>query len=224
MAKKVQKEIVLSRCDECDAKVTATVEGEYDIYHEEADFAVRFLLLRCPQCSNPLLVQQDDERARFAHSRGHDVDRWGGSQRLYPKSELRELGASVPEPIRKAFGEACDAFDLAEAYTASAIMCRKVLEGICDTHKAPGRNLAARLESLYKSDQLDKRLYEWITELRIIGNEAAHDVNVQVSREDASDLLDFTEAAAEYIYTFKQKFDEFKERRAKAKKPHTKAN
>jgi hypothetical protein len=49
---------------------------------------------------------------------------------------------------------------------------------------------------------------------RLVGNEAAHDVNITVSREDASDLLDLAEAVAEYLYTIKEKFESFSKRRS----------
>lgn len=213
MAKKENKEIILVKCEYCDARVGATVEGEYSIYYDQADCAYRYTLLKCPQCSEALLAQQNDELARYSSS-DEDVERWSNAERLYPKPEKRQLGVSVPDTIRTAFDEALACFETAKSYTASAIMCRKVLEGVCDAANAKGGNLANRLKDLYDRGELDKRLYEWITELRLVGNEAAHDVEVTVTREDASDLLDFTEATAQYLYTFKHKFDEFKKRRA----------
>jgi hypothetical protein len=208
-----KKETMLVFCDECDSKVSATVEGEYQDFADEPGFAVRFRLLKCPECKTPILVLQDDDDARTTDE---DVGRWGKPTRLYPDSEKRQLGSAVPEPIRKAFTEAFACFDNAKAYTACAIMCRKVLEGVCESHGAKGTNLAARLENLFERGELDKRLYEWITALRQVGNEAAHDVGTTVSREVASDLLDFSEAVAEHLYTFKVKFEAFQNRRKKA--------
>lgn len=76
------------------------------------------------------------------------------------------------------------------------------------------------MKDLSDRGELDKRLYKWITTLRMAGNEAAHDVKVTVSRDDASDLLDLTEAVAEYLYTFKEKFEAFQKRReTRAKLP-----
>jgi hypothetical protein len=220
MAKEDKKEIILVKYDDRDARVGATVEGAYSEYYDGPDCAYRYVLLKCPQCTTAILALQNDDDARYSHHEGHDTARWGDTERLFPKPETRQLGPSVPETIRTAFGEAISCFEQAKSYTASAIMCRKVLEGICDAAKAKGKTLAAQLKDLHDKGEIDKRLYEWITELRLVGNEAAHDVTVTVSREDASDLLDFTEATAQYLYTFKNKFDGFKARRAnkKAKK------
>lgn len=210
-SKATRKETMVISCDGCEAKVAATIEGEYNDYSDDAGYAVRYSLLRCPECGSAMLAWQDDEDARYHHA--DDGERWGRATRIHPATDQRQLGTSVPEPIRQAFIEALACFEKGKAYTASAIMCRKVLEGICDSHGANKGTLAARLKELYDKGELDKRLYDWITALRIAGNEAAHDVNTTVSREDASDLLDLTEAAAEYLYTFKEKFDQFQNRR-----------
>ena len=55
--------------------------------------------------------------------------------------------------------------------------------------------------------------------LRISGNEAAHDVNVTTSPEDARDILEFTNALLEYVFTFRDKFEEFKKRRSGKTQP-----
>ncbi|MFO1248910.1 MAG: DUF4145 domain-containing protein [Alphaproteobacteria bacterium] len=208
-----EKETIIIHCDHCEAKVAATVEGEYDKHFDEIDFAMRYTLLRCPECHIAMLGAQDDEESRYSPLGLEDDDRWSRATRLFPASDQRKLGTAIPEPIRQTFAEALDCFEKSKSYTASAIMCRKVLEGVCDSHGAKKGNLATRLKDLYDKGELDKRLFDWITALRIAGNEAAHDVNVTVSREDAGDLLDLTEAVAEYLYTFKEKFDEFQKRR-----------
>ena len=205
----VVRETVLAACANCKATVGATVEGSYERYLDEPGYKLRWSLLSCPTCNSPLVIMQDDEDARYSDGEAG----WGRHATVYPEPVERQLGLAVPAPIRSAFGEA-RACQEAKAYTACAIMCRKVLEGVCSTHGAMGNSLAANLKKLSDNGDLDKRLYEWSTTLRMFGNEAAHDVNVTVSREDASDLLDLAEAVAEYLYTFKQKFDDFQARRA----------
>ena len=62
---------------------------------------------------------------------------------------------------------------------------------------------------------IENRLFEWAEALRISGNEAAHDVQVTISPQDAKDIVDFTDALLEYVFTFRDKFNEFLERRKK---------
>ena len=132
--------------------------------------------------------------------------------RVYPARD-QDLGWAVPDPIRGAFGEALACFS-AKAFTATALMCRKAVEGMCEDQAAGGGSLAARLKRLRDSGAIENRLYEWADQLRISGNEAAHDVGVRIERRDAADMLEFTRAVMEYVYTFSSRFEHFKKRRA----------
>lgn len=95
-------------------------------------------------------------------------------------------------------------------------MCRKTLEGVCEEYKVPGRTLQQRIEALKDAGVIEGRLYQWADELRLVGNEAAHDVSIEVTAQDASDAVDFTRAVLEYVYTFRDQFERFKQRRQKA--------
>ena len=100
-------------------------------------------------------------------------------------------------------------------------MCRKTLEGICVEHGTKGGNLVSALKELKDKGIIEIRLFEWADALRISGNEAAHDVNVTISAEDARDILEFTNALLEYVFTFRDKFEEFKNRRSSKAKART---
>jgi hypothetical protein len=60
---------------------------------------------------------------------------------------------------------------------------------------------------------IDGRLYDWADELRVAGNEAAHDVMSQTSGEDARDLLELTEAIVEYVFIYRDRLERFLQRR-----------
>jgi hypothetical protein len=130
---------------------------------------------------------------------------------LYPRPDNR-VNPNLPLPLQAAYKEALACFK-SKAFTATAIMCRKTLEGICVEHGAAGRTLVLSLKELKDKGIIENRLYEWADALRISGNEAAHDVNVTISAEDARDILEFTNALLEYVFTFRDKFEEFKNRR-----------
>ena len=61
------------------------------------------------------------------------------------------------------------------------------------------------------------RLFNWADALRMQGNEAAHDVNVTISAQDARDLVEFAHALLEYVFTFSEKFEAFQARRKLAR-------
>jgi hypothetical protein len=99
----------------------------------------------------------------------------------------------------------------------AAIMCRKTLEGICSAHgvKTSG-SLAVQLKKLKDNGTIENRLFEWAEALRTTGNEAAHGVELVISAQDAQDTLEFTDALIQYVFTYRDKFEAFKNRRAKA--------
>lgn len=185
---------MILECKTCEALVNAEPVATYELGDE---FSTTYSLLRCPKCKGPFLT---DEDAIF------------GLSCLYPRPDTR-VNPNLPAPLKAAYEEAASCFK-SKAYTATAIMCRKTLEGICVEHGATGRTLVASLKELKEKGVIENRLYEWADALRISGNEAAHDVNVTISAEDAKDIIEFTNALLEYVFTFRDKFEEFKTRRA----------
>jgi hypothetical protein len=147
---------------------------------------------------------------------------WDPPTRLYPAPD-DSLSPSVPALIRASFEEA-QACLKARAYTAAAVMFRRTLEGICAEHGHRGRTLAVSLRAMRDAGIIEGRLYEWADELRHSGNDAAHDVNVTVSAQDAADLLEFTRALIEYLYTYRDRFEAFRARRSGGSSSGTSGN
>jgi len=144
---------------------------------------------------------------------GHDdVAIYGNPYRLFPEQE-RKMSLSVPLKIKSSHSEAFRCFK-AKAYTACVVMCRKTLEGICKEHGS-GKNLFRILKKMHNENEIDDRLFEWATALRVSGNEAAHGVDIIFEKQDAVDIMDFTEAIADYLFTYKIKLEEFQGRQQK---------
>ncbi|HZN12795.1 MAG TPA: hypothetical protein VFB78_00880 [Acidimicrobiales bacterium] len=53
--------------------------------------------------------------------------------------------------------------------------------------------------------------------LRVTGNDAARGVEAEIGKEDAADAIAFTEALA-YLFVYRNRYEEFLERRKKRKK------
>jgi len=207
-AKKKEIEHLAVECGACGVYVNAPLRGQFDYFDDLKMFAPeRVCLLECPRCVSPILFKQEMD---------FDGD-WEGGVVIYP-SRKRSLGQAVPRTIRRAFSEAFTCYK-SDAYTACALMCRKCLEGICKESGGTKKNLAVMLDELKAKNVIDARLHEWATALRVLGNEAAHGVEAEFDKHDAEDALDFTEAIAEYVFTFRVRFDQFKKRQGgKAKK------
>lgn len=175
---------------------------------DEADAEYRgdtYTILVCPRCNSPFLIRE------VIWGIPAEFETVTDSEQLFPKL-ARTLPADTPEPVSRAWEQANRSFN-ATLYEPAALMCRRCLEAVCAAFDASGRNLAAKLDQLASSGVIDSRLSEWAHSVRAVGNEAAHDPNVSLSKEDARDALDFTEALLLYVFTLRRKFERFQERR-----------
>lgn len=88
----------------------------------------------------------------------------------------------------------------ARAYSACAVMCGRALEGICRHFETRSQYLGGGLKELRERSVIDGRLFEWAQALQNSRNLSAHATGQKVSKQDASDLLDFTKAICEYTF------------------------
>lgn len=194
-------------CPHCQAFVEVDEQGNFEFPWTKEHPSGRYVLLKCKGCMNPILVIQDNIGNLV------EGDIWDTPRRIYPVPEFR-VNPKAPEPIRIALEEALICLRN-RAYTATAIMCRKTLEGVCVAHGVKKHNLIEGLRGLRDADLIDERLFEWSDALRHAGNEAAHDVNVTISQDDARDISEFTIAIVDYLFSYRDQFERFKQRRSK---------
>lgn len=193
---------MLIECKECEAVVNAEVIRSYTkSYYPENPIVKKFSFLKCTKCNEPIIVSQES----------YFDEAFEDPYRIYPPQD-RQVNPSFPEPIKNAYQEALSCFK-SKAFTASAIMCRKTLEGICRVHDVNTGKLVSDLKKMKDKGIIETLLFEWAEALRISGNEAAHDVDVTISRQDAKDIIEFTDALLEYVFTYRDKFNEFEKRR-----------
>lgn len=199
-------------CPTCRAAVAAEViakDREWD--GDEEETPIQHVFLVCPRCRGAFLAMREGT-AGSSWGSGDTYVEWKALRVLYP-ADRRTLDSSVPGAIASSFQEALTCLQ-AGAHTAAAIMCRRTMEGICANHGVTKGPLQKRLEKLRDDGAIESRLFDWSEALRVAGNEAAHDVNDTISREDAQDLTEFCRALIEYIFTFAAHYQRFQERRA----------
>jgi hypothetical protein len=124
----------------------------------------------------------------------------------------QELSDKIPKTLRLEVGEARACFR-SSAYTATVVMVRRTLEGICAEHGLKSSPLFKALTQMKESGLIDGRLLEWAQALRTLGNEGAHFTGNRVSRQDAEDALALAAAILNYVYLFSEQFAEFSKRR-----------
>ncbi|WP_406293994.1 DUF4145 domain-containing protein [Streptomyces sp. NBC_00624] len=104
----------------------------------------------------------------------------------------------------------------AKLYTATAVMVRRTLEGMCVEQGSNKKPLFVALGELRDANKIEGRLFDWAQALRVLGNQGAHFSKEAVSREDAGDALELAEALLDYIYVFTAKYEKFQKRRSAA--------
>lgn len=195
---------ILSECPFCDKPVLAAVQGTY-VEQPDQDIGgpeILYSLARCQECGSALLLGQQREEAG-----------WSSPERVYPVATDRPLNVYVPAELRREHEEARACFRV-RAYTATAVMVRRTLEGVCQEQGiAKKQPLAASLKQLRDDGKIEGRLLEWAEALRFLGNQGAHYTGTAVSREDASDALAFAEALLDYMYVLTAQYEKFQRRR-----------
>lgn len=204
-------------CQTCNMKTEAKVEGEYSDVADlppGADpidgpyYVIVYRLASCTGCQSPFLQTQ-----QFYEIPG-EISAMQHEAILYPVHGTFS-GEGVPETVKRLHGDAVKCY-AAALYEPCIIMCRKCLEAVCYELGETKGTLHHRLKSLEQKQKIDPMLLRWANSLRIIGNDAAHDLHMQVDREDATDSLRFVEAILLYIFTLTARFDEFQNRRRKS--------
>lgn len=195
---------MIIECPHCDSKVDATEQGHVELDLDAVGVPSKVALVKCNVCKEPLVGLSEIVQI------GHDEWDWSNLERLWPAPE-DDIDWEIPEIARVSLIEARTCFK-AKAYTACAVMCGRAIEGVCKHHNAKSRTLAKGLEDLKKKGVIDERIYEWGEALRVARNLGAHASTDRVSRDDARDLLDFSNAICEYVFVLNAKFERFKER------------
>lgn len=175
-------------------------EEIYAEYHGD-----RYYVALCRRCEAPFLIRQGlyERPAEYETLETEDV--------LFPSSSRSPL-EGVPASVQRSFEQAGRAFT-SSSFDACALMCRRSIEALCRELGAGSGTLQAKLDALCATEIIDARLAGWAHSVRAMGNEAAHETDLEVSKEDARDAMDFTEAILLYIYVLGRRFDAFKARR-----------
>lgn len=196
---------VVIDCPSCATRVNAPVRGA--VHDSESDSAV--VLVRCPSCEGPLvgltqIYQTENNDWRYEHA-----------ERLWPAPSTVELSVSIPENVRRDIKDAqkCISHGI---YSAAVVLCGRALERLAKA-KAPGKTLAEGLGQLKAQGIIDDRLFQWANALRKERNLGAHAADEEVTKENAQDVLAFTVAIFEYVYTLTEKYSEYMARKAAPK-------
>jgi hypothetical protein len=162
---------------------------------------VKYRLAFCPACHGVFLQRSwTSEPSEFHYE-----------EMIYPKQSKLPL-AGLPDEVRRGYESALSCFETGN-YEPCVMMCRKSLEAVCMLLGETKGFLHKRLAHLRDKGAIEPKLYSWADELRLIGNDAAHDFKIRISKDDAHDTLEFLEALLLYVFVLDKRFQSFKQRR-----------
>ena len=201
----MSSEIVVD-CPHCTVRVTATANTTITNADHET-----FFLVECPSCHSPLFG--------YASICQNEWGNWvlDTAERLWPTPSLAELGPSIPEAARRDIKDAqkCISHGI---FSAAAVLCGRALERLIK-EKVGGHMIGKGLGELKAAGIIDQRLFDWAEALRKERNIGAHASEEDTTKENAQDILDFTVAIFDYVYTLSDKYEKYIARKsASAKK------
>ena len=170
-------------------------------------YGMHYSVCLCRRCSQPFLVRES------YYGIPGEFETITEMTILYPVESKLPL-ESLPDTVKMAYDQALKSFR-ASLFEPCVLMCRKCLEAVCKTFGVKGRNLSERLTALSEANYIDDRLLNWAHAIRLLGNEAAHEIEVPVSKEDARDIIEFTEAILIYVFSLTKRFESFEARKLK---------
>jgi len=196
--------LILTECRACEAVVTAETLAQYTaVLDPESEATQRITFAQCPDCNSPLLIGEEF----YGNERGREV--WSEPYRLFPQRD-EVVGPRVPRSVAKCYKEALTCFN-ARAYSAATTMCRKTLQAACVERHIHQASLSLALAEMMSQGIIEARMFEWAEALPQLAN-GGGPPDAVVSREDARDVLEFTDAFLAYLYTFRKGFHEFRTR------------
>lgn len=155
---------------------------------------------KCPNCGAVLFV---------AHSENKVIE-------SYPPETINFDPLGLPTAVLDCLEEAirCEA---ARCFRASAMMIRRTLEEVCKERNASGGDLKKRLAALGKQVAIPAAVIDGLTELRFLGNDAAH-VEIQqfpqVDKEEVDLALEVVKIVLQAVYQYEGVVQRLAARRA----------
>ncbi len=176
------------RCPGCGHQSTFEHVGLNDLRVPPYDVGLR----RCPNSSCRTLVYHI-----------HKIQD-GALLATFPPLRIDFDRSNIPDKVLVAFEEAI-ACHSNFCFVASAIMIRKSLDLLCSDRGATGVNLMERIASLGNKVLIPKELIDRMSELRLLGRDAAHleaQVFDEVGKEEVEVSMEFAKEIMKAVYQY----------------------
>ncbi|KAB2337641.1 DUF4145 domain-containing protein [Cytobacillus depressus] len=139
------------------------------------------ILAICPKCNLPTFINKINDNLQTPQPRlGKDIP-------------------FLPKEIKEIYNEARNCISV-HAYNSAALSCRKLLMNVAFSKGAKaGEKFAVYVDFLDNNHFIPPGGKGWVDHIRKKGNEATHEIP-NLKREDALELLDFTEMLLRNVF------------------------
>ena len=168
------------------------LEGSHEI--KGSDEAAFFFA--CGNCHRGVIAHDNKERI----ARTYEL-KYENFTEIYPKPSPSVAPQFTPSDAASDFIEAQN--NLKHGSIKSAcLMARSAMEASMLHEGAEGRGLKNQIKDLAKKNLITTTMADWVEEIRVIGNDAAHSVdrNATLTKQDAEDAIYFAEMLFTYLY------------------------
>jgi len=173
-------------CGYCNERVSSSLgwSGTDNVDFEFRTWKYRVAIYVCSHCGYPTFFQLGDME---------------NPTRQYPGPLGGPDVKHAPKEVQAAYNEARRCMQV-EAYTAAAMMLRKLLMHVaCEKGAPPGAKFVVYVNHLEAQGWIPPNAKSWVDAIRSMGNEAVHDLP-QTSKEDAELLLKFASFLLMFMY------------------------
>lgn len=193
-------------CPRCAVRVKAEVTSWVGNGQEEAYF-----LVECPSCKQALFGTS------YVYQDASNSWEWNTADRLWPAPAVTEMSSTIPHEARRDIKDAqkCLSHGI---YSAASVLCGRALERLIK-EKARANMIGKGLAELKTNGIIDERLFSWAEALRKERNIGAHASDEDTTKENAQDVIDFTIAIFDYVYTLTEKYEKYISRKAGSSRP-----
>lgn len=178
---RVEPTLVAAVCGRCDKPVSGTLK-----YTKAGDSSDTTFNSRVSQ-----LTKSDTQLDQLGFRLSH----------VWPAPPAPKAPASLPRTVERAFIQAEKNRIMPECEEAAATMYRRSLDlALKEAFPEEKGMLDSKLKKLVKERRLPEAIGEWAHEVRIIGNDGAHDLD-GVSVADLLDARAFIDTVLNYLFT-----------------------
>lgn len=181
-------EIIDCPCGECKRSTRHKVLTDIKLMgREEADDALHYgwdneyQIIQCQGCETIMFRQthMNSEDMEYRQGPGGVQSEYVTYEDYYPNPEKSRTGLSddhlLPEKLKRIYNETLSALNANNSVLAG-IGLRAIIETVCKDQSATGHKLYSQIDSLVVQSVLTKEGADILHKLRVLGNEAAHEV------------------------------------------------